>query len=594
MAISPERRRAFLEALADELAEPEDETAGDRRDRARRHNGQGNETAADIRPPGFSDDALALRFADRHADELRYVAKWSTWLCWDGTHWQFDDTLNAFDRARVICREAAAGCNDSRLTKELASGKTVAAVERLARSDRRLAATADQWDADPWLLNTPKGVIDLRTGIMREHCAGDYFIHMTAVAPKGEYPLWRTFLERVTAGDKALQRYLQRVCGYTLTGSTREHALFFLWGKGANGKGTFVSAVAGILGEDNYHRSAAIETFTASHTDRHPTELADLRGARLVTATETEEGRRWAESRIKMLTGGDRVRARFMRQDLFSFVPQLKLMISGNHKPGLRSIDEAIRRRFNLIPFTVTILDKERDKELSEKLKGEWPGILAWMIEGCLAWQREGLNSPKAVTEATKAYLEAQDSIVAWLDECCELHPGAWERQQQLFASWKTWPSVTATSSATAKPSATASMAATVSSTSLRRAPNAQATRASGSSHKCRSRKARTAPTLASGGEIAMRRRRAPNVQPGEPNMANEEATVPQLMINAFTGEEHVIQLKPRYGLTPKEVLAFLAERKEEAKRIDPETCKIASWHTQVLDVYGIFEVPYE
>ena len=150
-----------------------------------------------------------------------------------------------------------------------------------------------------------------------------------------------------------------------------------------------LSTVAGIMGD--YHRSAPIETFTASNGDRHPTDLAGLRGARLVTATETEEGRRWAESRIKMLTGGDAVSARFMRQDFFEYKPAFKLFIAGNHKPSLRSVDEAIRRRFHLMPFAVTIPPEERDGELTEKLKAEWPGILAWMIEGALMWQTDGL-----------------------------------------------------------------------------------------------------------------------------------------------------------------------------------------------------------
>ena len=396
-------------------------------------------TAGDgARPPEFSDDALALRFADRHAGELRYVAKWSAWMCWDGMRWQFDDTLNAFNRARLICREVAATCNKLKLRKELASAKTVAAVERLARSDRRLVATVDQWDADPWLLNTPNSVIDLRTGIMREHHAEDFITRITKVAPnKHACPLWHAFLKVVTGGDAELQTYLQRVCGYVLTGLTREHALFFLWGTGANGKGTFINAITGVLAD--FHRTAPIETFTASHNERHPTDLAGLRGARLVTVNETEEGRRWAEAKIKMLTGGDMVSARFMRQDFFDYMPQFKLMIAGNHKPGLRTVDEAIRRRFNLIPFTVTIPPEERDTELGEKLKAERPAILQWMIEGCLAWQKQGLAPPETVTAATEAYLEAQDTFSAWLDECCERDPNAWERSTILFSSWKTW-----------------------------------------------------------------------------------------------------------------------------------------------------------
>ena len=166
-------------------------------------------------------------------------------------------------------------------------------------------------------------------------------------------PRWQRFLDQVTAGDQDLQRFLRRIAGYGLTGSTREHALFFFYGTGANGKGTFLNTLTAILGD--YAKVAGMDTFTESHTDRHPTELAMLRGARIVAAQETEEGRRWAESRIKALTGGDPITARFMRQDFFTYTPQFKLLIAGNHKPGLRNIDEAIRRRFHLLPFTVRI-----------------------------------------------------------------------------------------------------------------------------------------------------------------------------------------------------------------------------------------------
>jgi putative DNA primase/helicase len=264
---------------------------------------------------------------------------------------------------------------------------------------------------------------------------------MTAVSPDGgDCPTWRTFLHRVTAGDEELQLFLQRKAGYALTGLTREHALFFLFGLGANGKSVYLNTLAGIL--DEYHRTAAIETFTASTQDRHPTDLAGLRGARLVTAIETEEGRRWAESRIKSLTGGDKIAARFMRQDYFEFTPQFKLVIAGNHKPGLRSVDEAIRRRFNLIPFTVHIPPEERDETLTEKLKAEWPGILSWMIEGCLSWQQRGLQSPSVVTAATAEYLESEDALMSWVEERCERDPRAWTSATNLFVSWKHWADV--------------------------------------------------------------------------------------------------------------------------------------------------------
>jgi len=412
-------------------------------DHQRSGNGAAEKTnRADVeepRPPAFTDEALALRFAERHEHDLRYVAGWGKWLRYDGKRWQFDETLYAFDLARKICREAAAECNKSKIAAGVASAKTVAAVERLAKADRRLAATISQWDADPWLLNTPDGTIDLRTGKRREHRREDYLTKPAATGPStADCPLWRAHLYRVLDGDAELIAYVQRVLGYCLTGSTKEHALFFGYGTGANGKGVTINTASGILCE--YAQSAAVETFTASHTDRHPTELAALRGARLVTVAETEEGRRWAESRIKGLTGGDPIRARFMRQDEFEFQPQLKLLISGNHKPGLRSVDEAFRRRFHLIPFTVTIPADERDPDLTEKLKAEWPAILGWMVEGCLEWQRsKGLNQPAAVRNATSAYLEAQDALAAWIEECCEHKPGAFATRTALFDSWSKW-----------------------------------------------------------------------------------------------------------------------------------------------------------
>ena len=378
---------------------------------------------------GSDEDKLALAFAEEHSGNLRYVAAWGRWLAWDGTRWIADDTLHTFDRVRGLCREVSAK----------ASAQIVTAVERLARADRRLAATSDQWDLDPWLLNTPGGVINLKTGRVGSHKPSDYMTKITSIAPDGNCPTatWDAFLDRVTDGDAHLVGFLQRMTGYALTGSTQEHALFFLHGSGANGKSTFINAVTALAGD--YHRAAAIETFTASQNERHPTDLAGLRGARLVTSVETEEGRRWAESKIKALTGGDKIAARFMRQDFFEFTPTFKLVIAGNHKPGLRSVDEAIRRRFHLVPFTVVIPPRERDKNLGDRLRTEWPGILAWMIDGCIEWQERGLSPPKAVVDATAAYLDAEDAMAAWLDEVGTHDLEAWEPTKTLFASWKEW-----------------------------------------------------------------------------------------------------------------------------------------------------------
>jgi putative DNA primase/helicase len=395
--------------------------------------------AARLTPPAFSEDALALLLADIHADKLRYIAKWHQWMRFDGKKWGIDETASVFSMARLVCREAATRVNKPKEAKALASNRTKAAVVTLASDDRRLAATADQWDMDPWLLNTPGGVVELQTGRMREHRPEDYMTKITAVAPDGQCPtpLWSKFLKTVTANNKELADYLQLVFGYGLTGCVDEHQLWFFFGLGRNGKGVLMRTVAGIL--DEYHQTAAIETFTASDFDRHPTELAMLRGARLVSVSETEEGRRWAEKRILQLTGGDPITARFMRQDFFEYYPQFKLTIYGNHKPGLRAVTQAVRRRYNLVPFMVTIPEAEQDTRLTEKLKAEWPGILAWMIEGCLAWQKNGLPKPACVSAATEDYLGEQDSTQMFLDEVCELGSQHWEATDSLFRWWKHW-----------------------------------------------------------------------------------------------------------------------------------------------------------
>jgi putative DNA primase/helicase len=391
----------------------------------------------DAELPEFADDALALAFTEKYGDDLRYIDAWGRWCYWNGHLWETDNTLSVFDKARAVCREAAGTAETKGTAQRAGSAVTVAAVERLARSDRRHAATVDQWDADPWLLNTPCGIVDLRTGDIRPSDRTAYCTKAAAVAPDGDCPRWLTFLARVTGDNAELESYLQRMAGYCLTGLTREQALFFLYGLGANGKTVFVNTLTGAMGD--YARIAPIELFLDSKNESHPTGIAGLQGARLVSAVETEDGRRWAESKIKALTGGDRVTARLMRQDFFEFTPQFKLLVSGNHRPGLRSVDEAWRRRFNLLPFDVTIPAAERNPRLSEELREEWPGILAWAVKGCLDWQRIGLSAPAAVTGATDAYMDAEDRLTLWIADRCERNRGSWTGASHLFESWKTW-----------------------------------------------------------------------------------------------------------------------------------------------------------
>ena len=385
-----------------------------------------------------TEDALALSFTRRYHRDWRYVAAWGRWLVWDGQRWRTEDTLAATDLIRSVCRQTAVRADNPKVAAKLASASTVGGVERLARADRRHAATTDEWDADPWLLNTPGGVVDLKTGRKRANDRADRMTKITTATPSGDCPTWKQFIDEVTGGDKELQSYLQRMVSYALTGSTQEHALFFLYGTGANGKSVFVNTLATILGD--YATNAPMDTFMETRTDRHPTDMAGLRGARFVAAIETEQGKRWAESKLKNLTGGDKISARFMRQDFFEFLPQFKLFVAGNHKPAIRNIDEAMKRRLHLIPFTITVPPERRDKNLQQKLLAERDGILAWAVQGCLDWQRHGrLDPPQRVVEATEEYFEAEDAFGRWLDERCIRTPSARSLTAELFSDWKQW-----------------------------------------------------------------------------------------------------------------------------------------------------------
>jgi putative DNA primase/helicase len=282
--------------------------------------------------------------------------------------------------------------------------------------------------------------IELETGIDRPPRREDYCTKIAATwcTKLGTpHPLWDAFLARVTDNNRDLIGFLQRYLGYCMTGDTYEHVLLFLYGTGANGKGVFVNTVSRIFGD--YAMVAPMDLFMASKHERHPTEIAKLRGVRLVVAQETEKGRRWDTTKIKMLTSDDKLTGRFMRQDFFDFTPTHKLIITGNHKPSLRSVDEAIRRRLMLVPFTVQIPMAERDPDLARKLEPEWPAILRWMVDGCLEWKRIGLKVPAIVLNATDEYLADQDTIAQWIDEWTERDPNSFTPTTELFKAWKLW-----------------------------------------------------------------------------------------------------------------------------------------------------------
>lgn len=387
-------------------------------------------------PVPWSDDALAVAFANDHRGDLVYIASAKEWRVWDGARWANDDIQEVLARARLICRKAANQLDNRKKASDISSARTIGNVARLAGTDHGHARRMADFDCDPWLLNTPAGVVDLRRAKIGLHDPGLHMSKVTNAPGVGDAcPTWWRYLKEVTGGDIEVEAYLRRIVGYCLTGLIDEHALFFLHGPGANGKTVFVNTVAGMLGD--YALTAPMDVFTVSKGERHPTELAMLCGARLVTASEVEAGRRWDEARLKAITGGDPITARFIRGDFFTFRPNFKLCFAGNYRPQIRSVDEAMRRRVNIVPFMVRIA--RPDKDLPGKLRAEWDGILGWAVQGCLEWQRQGLAPPPAVREATANYFEAEDAIGKWLAERCEQGPDVTAYTRDLFRDWQAW-----------------------------------------------------------------------------------------------------------------------------------------------------------
>ncbi|MCU0624012.1 MAG: phage/plasmid primase, P4 family, partial [Gemmatimonadaceae bacterium] len=319
------------------------------------------------------------------------------------------------------------------------SSRRASAVRNVMESHPDLAIRAGSFDADPWALNTPGGIVDLRRGTLRPPDQQALCSRATSVPVEfdGAHPVWTRFLHDATGGDPAFIDYLQRFAGYALTGRTDEQCLLYLWGRGGNGKSVFLNVLTGILGD--YAVIAPSETFiNGKGFDRHSTEIAMLAGARLVTASEVEYGKAWHTTRIKSLTGGEPVTARFMRQDNFTFTPAFKLLIAGNARPQVANLDHAMRRRLHLVPFVRT--PAVVDRLLPEKLRHEYPAILAWMIAGCLRWQRDGLTAPPVIANATNDYFTEEDAIGRWLSECCvEGGPTAITLVRDLFGSWALW-----------------------------------------------------------------------------------------------------------------------------------------------------------
>ena len=292
-----------------------------------------------------------------------------------------------------------------------------AAVEQAARAIPPISTAQGDWDADPWLLGTPGGVVDLKTGNLRDGARDDMITKVTAVTPAivPDCPLWLAFLDFATGGDDAMIRFIQRFCGYCLTGVTIEEIILFLFGLAGSGKSTLVETLAGIMGD--YAGNCPMEVFTASNWNPKEYYRADMAGKRLLVASEPERGAFWAEAFVKEITGGDKLSGRHPAGRPFKFDPTHKPLLHGNHMPRLRGRSTAMERRLRIAPFNHK--PEKPDHDLKAKLRDERPNILRWMIEGCLAWQKIGLDPPDAISAANTRYFEAQDVLARWVDECC-------------------------------------------------------------------------------------------------------------------------------------------------------------------------------
>lgn len=392
-----------------------------------------------VAAPDLSDIWCGQQFVEAHGREVRYDAAAERWYSWNGSLW-VPGPNPVRERAKALAVELVSPfrweqpLSTTRVLKHTSAG-AVTGMLSMAQSDPRISITSDQWDADPNLLNTPAGVVDLRTGAILPAEAHRLMTRMTSVAPVFEpCPVWAKFVSDCAGGDEELVAYYKRFAGYCLTGLTIEQVFGFLFGPGGNGKGTFANTLKKIMG--SYAEAASMSLFLAKDRQEHPTSLAALCGSRLVLAQELRAGQAWDEQVLKSLTGGDYVKARFLFQDEFTYLPGFKLLFSGNHLPRIGTVDPAMQRRTQIWPFHHR--PAVVDQHLGEKLAEEYGAILAWMIEGAIEWYRVGLQPPAAVLLETEQYLDGEDATADWLAEQCE--DGDYQTSaSDLFAAYVVW-----------------------------------------------------------------------------------------------------------------------------------------------------------
>jgi putative DNA primase/helicase len=397
----------------------------------------------------LTDLGNARRFIAQHVEGVRNVN--GKWYIWDGTRWAPDDTGEveraAKNTIRTLYVEASHAADENvrdSILKHAAKSESAGRVHGLldlASTEPEISISQDQLDADPWLLNVENGTIDLKTGKLREHRRGDLITKLAPVEydPKATAPRWERFMSEIMGSDPELVEYLQRAVGYGLTGDTREECLFFCYGGGANGKSTFLETLRGLLGA--YAQQSDFSTFVTRSGDGPRTDIARMRGARFVTASEADADKGFDARIIKTLTGNDTMVARRLYEAEFEFRPQHKLFLAANHKPIVKEVTEAFWRRMRLVPFIVTFKGANREKKskLESTLRNELPGILNWALAGCKRWQREGLLEPRAVRRATRDYRDENDLLGEFISQQCTVSDGTWTPTTELYRAFSDW-----------------------------------------------------------------------------------------------------------------------------------------------------------
>lgn len=407
--------------------------------------------AAEGKPYMLTDLGNAERLVEHYRDRIRYCRQTSQWYLWNGQRWGVDLTGGIVTRAaetvRAIYQEAKRCTADPEIAAEISkhgvkseAQARIAAMVKLAESRPGVPACVEDFDGDPWLLNTTNGTVDLRTGVLRQHDPADLITQITTCGyhPGVGCPTWQRFLSQIFHDNRELIDYVQELVGMCASGAISEQVLPVFHGEGSNGKSTLLDTVMSVLG--GYSGKAAPDLIMARKNESHPTEVADLWGKRLVVASETDEGRKLRTSFVKETTGDETLKARYMRGDFFTFRRTHKLVLMTNNKPRVTEGKHAIWRRLKLVPFMARIPDREQDRQLGEKLRRESVGILAWMVEGCRRWHAAGgFDEPAEIRQATEDYRAEEDPLAEFVSDCLELDDEGFlpsREARRLYQAW--------------------------------------------------------------------------------------------------------------------------------------------------------------